>query len=58
MHRPRFGIVEDAEAERERQRAGVEQLRERPDDRQPGHQAGDSTGQLPAAGIDLRDQLL
>ena len=53
----RFGVVEDAEAEHERQRRSVPELEKRPGDRNPEQDSTDCPARMPAARIGLRDQL-
>ena len=57
MDGARFGVVEDAEAEHERQGRSVPELEKRPGDRHPEQDLADCPARMPAARISLRDQL-
>src|SRR5258706_3938252 len=58
MQRARLGVVEDADTENEREGRGVRELEERAADRGPEDELARGTGDLAAAGIRFRDELL
>ena len=58
VDRARFGVVEHAEAEGERQRRGEPELEQRPDERDAGDQLGENRACLPAARIGRSDHLI